>query len=89
MTNIQSAYAVGINQTQPLPQNIHSQVAMQQQQAQSQPSIQMGQFSNQTAVTSTTACGSTNQEQQALQQQHIQKILPQLLANSGNNIQCR
>ncbi|XP_069968431.1 serine/threonine-protein kinase Wnk isoform X3 [Bactrocera oleae] len=88
MTNIQSAYAVGINQTQPLPQNIHSQVAMQQQQAQSQPSIQMGQFSNQTAVTSTTACGSTNQEQQALQQQHIQKILPQLLANSGNNIQC-
>ncbi|XP_050339180.1 uncharacterized protein LOC126765661 isoform X3 [Bactrocera neohumeralis] len=86
ITNIQSAYAVGINQTQPLQQQIPSQ--MQQQQAQSQQSIQMGQFSNQTAVTSTTSCGSINQEQQALQQQQIQKILPQVLANSGNNIQC-
>ncbi|XP_054091482.1 mucin-4 isoform X3 [Zeugodacus cucurbitae] len=87
MTNLQSAYTVGINQTQ-LPQQIHSQLAMQQQQAQSQQPIQVGQFSNQTAVTSTTACGNINQEQQAQQQQQIQKILPQLLANSGNNMQC-
>uniref|UniRef100_A0A034V7L2 Serine/threonine-protein kinase WNK CCTL2 domain-containing protein n=2 Tax=Bactrocera dorsalis TaxID=27457 RepID=A0A034V7L2_BACDO len=86
ITNIQSAYAVGINQTQPLPQQISSQ--MQQQQAQSQQSIQMGQFSNQTAVTSTTSCGNINQEQQTQQQQHIQKILPQVLANNENNIQC-
>lgn len=88
-TNIQSACAVGINQTQPLSQQIHSQLTMQQQQAQSQQPIQISKFSNQPAVISTTACGSITQEQHAQQQQHIQKILPQLLANSGNNMQCR
>ncbi|XP_023159032.1 uncharacterized protein LOC101451678 isoform X1 [Ceratitis capitata] len=77
-TNLQSTFATGINQTQPVQQATLQQTHPQQ-------SFQIGQYTNQSTVTSAT--GNITQEQLAQRQQYFQKFLCQLLSNCGNNIQ--
>lgn len=79
-TNLQSTFATGINQTQPVQQATLQQTHPQQ-------SFQIGQYTNQSTVTSAT--GNITQEQLAQRQQYFQKFLCQLLSNCGNNIQSR
>ncbi|XP_053967706.1 serine/threonine-protein kinase WNK1 isoform X7 [Anastrepha ludens] len=87
ITSLQSTYAIGINQTQPVQQQVLSQLSMQQQQTQPPQPIQMAQYSNQATANSSTTCSSNSQEQHAQQHQNIHKIVPHLLTNSGNNMQ--